>query len=98
MPPARLADTGRMTIREQSKCDDGGGEPSLRPTPGPGGGADPPAPTDPTHPVARAESRAPAVKPIWTAPRLTRYGDVRALTLGGSTGVFESGQPGTFRP
>jgi hypothetical protein len=81
-----------MAIREQSESDDGGGEPSRRPAAAAGG------------PVARPTERpqtAPAsggARPPWSAPRLIRHGDVRALTLGGSTGVFESGQPGTFRP
>jgi hypothetical protein len=80
-----------MAIREQSKSDDGGGEPSVRPAAAGGPVA---------RPTDRPQSAAATggAKPPWTAPRLIRHGDVRALTLGGSTGVFESGQPGTFRP
>jgi hypothetical protein len=80
-----------MAIREQSKSDDGGGEPSLQSL---HRAPEPAARTDGSGAAAPARGG----KRPWTAPRLIPYGDVRALTLGGSTGVFESGQPGTFRP
>ena len=76
--PHRLADTWRLAIREQSKCDDG----SVDASP---------------NPLLRVPAPPPAKEP-WSAPRLTRHGDVRELTMGGTAGVFESGQPGTFRP
>ena len=44
---------------------------------------------------APAPERA-ARKP-YARPRLTRYGDVRGLTLGPSPGVGESGNPGVFK-
>ncbi len=34
----------------------------------------------------------------YAQPRLTAYGDLRGLTLGGSPGVGESGMPFNFRP
>ena len=48
-------------------------------------------------PLPLEPAPSPAKEP-WSAPRLTRHGDVRELTMGGTAGVFESGQPGTFRP
>lgn len=38
------------------------------------------------------------VRPKWSRPRLVDHGDVRELTLGATSGNFESGVPGTFRP
>ncbi|MBI4819746.1 MAG: lasso RiPP family leader peptide-containing protein [Deltaproteobacteria bacterium] len=33
----------------------------------------------------------------WSSPRLSRLGDIRELTLGGSPGAGDSGNPTTFR-
>lgn len=40
----------------------------------------------------------PRPRSRWEAPTLLVHGDVRALTLGLSSGNIESGAPGTFRP
>lgn len=50
------------------------------------------SPTD----CERRGAMPPASRPRWFRPRLTDHGDVRELTLGTSTGNFESGAPGTF--
>ena len=34
----------------------------------------------------------------YSTPRLTCYGDVRTMTMGGSPGITDSGTPGTQKP
>ncbi len=47
-----------------------------------------------------AETQLPPHEPksAWEPPKLTKLGDVRELTLGGSPGAGDSGNPTTFRP
>lgn len=57
------------------------------------------------RPNARAQSTA-AIEPVplstpkrpYRSPRLETLGDVRSLTLGGSPGVGDSGDPFNFEP
>jgi hypothetical protein len=47
--------------------------------------------------AAEAEAQATDPRAPYEAPRLTRLGDLRELTLGTSPGTGDSGAPGTRR-
>lgn len=46
----------------------------------------------------RSASDGRCVRRAYSSPRLIDFGDVRDVTLGGSPGVGDSGNPGIFKP
>ncbi len=48
------------------------------------------------HTSTPVEVCAPGQRAPWVRPRLEMFGDVRQLTMGGTLGINESGNPARF--
>jgi hypothetical protein len=54
-------------------------------------------PSTPEPAAGALPAAAPRPRRPWLPPRIVDHGDVRELTMGTSSGLPESGAPGTFR-